>query len=140
MQDIAIFLPKRAVADEGREAEVEELGKGARFGVNAVGGSYAVETADEGGELRVEDSLEVGIFLVGSDYVGGGGERVIEGWGGSWRFTGARGGRMGGVHVHSQATAFRAGGESRRMQLQSGPTCTTEVTRAEARATGMSDY
>lgn len=116
MQDIAIFLPKRAVADEGREAEVEQLGKGARFGVNAVGGSYAVEAANEGGELRVEDSLEVGIFLVGTDYVGGGGERVVEGWGGSWRVTGARGGGMGEGHGYSQATAFRAGGESRRIQ------------------------
>ncbi len=37
----------------------------------------AVEVAEDGGELFEEEALEVGVFLVGSDDVGGCGEGVL---------------------------------------------------------------
>ena len=78
MEDVAVFFSEGAVADEGREAEVQEFGEGAGFGVDLVGGSDAVEAADDAGKLLVEDALKVDVFLVGADYVWGGGKGVIE--------------------------------------------------------------
>ena len=49
MEDVAVFFSEGAVADEGCEAEIKELGESAGFGVNLVGGSDAIEAADEAG-------------------------------------------------------------------------------------------
>ncbi len=43
--DIAVFFPKSAISDESREAEVEELGESAGFGVVVVSEARAVEAA-----------------------------------------------------------------------------------------------
>ena len=75
--DIAVFFPKGAVSDESREAEVKELGEGAGFGVVGVSKTRAVEPAQNSREMLEEDALEVGVFLVGADYIWGGGEWIV---------------------------------------------------------------
>ena len=75
--DIAIFFPEGAISDESREAEVEELGESAGFGVVGVSEARAIKAAQNGREMLEEDALEVGVFLVGADYVWGCGEWII---------------------------------------------------------------
>ena len=75
--DIAVFFPKGAISDESCEAEVEELGECAGFRIVCVGEARAVEAAQYGREMLKEDAFEVGVFLVGADYVWGGGEWVV---------------------------------------------------------------
>lgn len=78
MEDIAVFLPEGAVADEGRKTEVEELSEGTGLRVVFVGGSDAIKAADDVRELLMEDALEIGVFLVGAYYVWSCSEGVIE--------------------------------------------------------------
>lgn len=73
LDEVAVFFAEGAVADEGREGEVEEVGKGSRLGGPGVGGSGAAEAAVEVVELVCEIALEVGVFLVGADDVWRGG-------------------------------------------------------------------
>ena len=73
--DVAILLAQAAVADQRREAQVEQLGEGAGFGTVFVGETRPVQAAEDGGELLGEDALEVGVFLVGAYDVRSGGER-----------------------------------------------------------------
>ena len=75
--DITVFFPKGAISDESREAEVKELGESAGFRIVCVGEARAVEAAQNSRELLEEDALEVGVFLVGADYVWGGGEWIV---------------------------------------------------------------
>ena len=75
--DIAVFFPKGAISDESREAEVEELGESAGFGVVGVSEARAIEAAQNGREMLEEDALEIGVFLVGADYVWGCGKWII---------------------------------------------------------------
>ena len=75
--DIAVFFPKGAISDESREAEVEELSKSAGFGIVGVSEARAVKAAQNGRKMLEEDALEVGVFLVGADYVWGGGEWIV---------------------------------------------------------------
>ncbi len=91
--DIAVLFPQRAIPDEGSETEVEEFGEGAGFGVEGVREAGAVEAAQDCGEGRVQGGGEVGVFLVGANYVGGGGvgvevaggRRLGDGILGGWR-------------------------------------------------------
>lgn len=73
LDEVAVFFAEGAVPDEGREGEVEEVGKGSRLGGPGVGGSGAAEAAVEVVELVCEIALEVGVFLVGADDVWRGG-------------------------------------------------------------------
>ena len=75
--DIAVFFPKGAISDESCEAKVKELRESAGFGVVGVSEARAVEAAQNGREMLEEDALEVGVFLVGADYVWGGGEWIV---------------------------------------------------------------
>ena len=80
--DVAVLLPQRTIAKQGSEAEVEELGESAGFGIKVVGETRTVEATEEGGELDVELGRLVGVLLVGADYVWGGGVGVVAGSGG----------------------------------------------------------
>ena len=75
--DIAVFFPKGAISDESCEAEVEELGECAGFRVVGVGEARAVKAAQNGREMLEEDAFEVGVFLVGANYVWGGSEWIV---------------------------------------------------------------
>lgn len=100
--DIAVLLPQSAIPDEGCETEVEEFGEGAGFGVVGVREAGAVEAAQDCGEGCVQGGGEVGVFLVGANYVGGGGVgvEVARGMGlGGGILGGWRSGNGGGWHV-----------------------------------------
>ena len=78
LYNVGVFLAERAVAEEGGQAEVEQTGERAGFGGPVVGGASAGERADDGFELRGEKRLKIGVFLLGSDDVRGGGPGVGE--------------------------------------------------------------
>lgn len=50
----------------------------------SLGEALAVKAAEDGGKVGCEGGGEEGIFLVGADYVGGGGEGISEVMG-AWR-------------------------------------------------------
>ena len=76
LDNVTVFFAQRAVADEGCETEVEQLGEGAGFRGVGVQETGAVEFAQNGGELFEEDALKVDVLLVRADDVGSGGEGV----------------------------------------------------------------
>lgn len=77
MVDVAVFFSEGTVADESCKTKVEKLGKGTGFGVVIVSETGAVETAENCGKLLEQDALEVGVFLVGANYIWGRRERVV---------------------------------------------------------------
>lgn len=67
MQDVAVFFAQGASAAEGGEAEVEELGEGLGLERILVQSAGAVDVAEDGGDLVIEDALVVGVLLVCTD-------------------------------------------------------------------------
>ena len=94
LQDIAIFFAEGAVSEEGREAEVEEIGEVVSCGGVAVGEAGTEEGAQDEGGVGGEGGCYVGVFLVGAEDVWGGGEGVFHGW--RTGESGCRHGEMGG--------------------------------------------
>lgn len=79
--EIAVFLAQCPVPNQGRQAKVEEFGKCVDCWVVCLCEAGAIETAENSSQLGVEDGGLVDVFLVGADYVWGGGVGVGEGRG-----------------------------------------------------------
>lgn len=78
LDDVAVLFAQSSVADEGGQSQIEELGEGASFRGVGVGEAGTVEVAEDGREALKEDALEVGIFLVRADDVGGCCKGILE--------------------------------------------------------------
>ncbi len=63
MDDVAIFFAQGAIADESRQAQIDEFGKRGEFGDVGLGEALAIESADDGGKVGCEGGGEEGIFL-----------------------------------------------------------------------------
>ncbi|KAG4218265.1 hypothetical protein PC116_g33255, partial [Phytophthora cactorum] len=71
LHEAAVLFAEGAVADERGEGEVQQVGEGAGLGGPGVRGAGAEEPSVKLGDLVREEALEVGVFLVRADYVGG---------------------------------------------------------------------
>ena len=77
LQHVAVFFTEGAVAEEGGEAKVEELGQVVGCSCVVVCKAGAEEGAQDGGGVGREGGGYVGVFVVSAEDVWGGSEGVF---------------------------------------------------------------